>query len=110
MPNQSATGQLILALYHAYNDYDREYQPVEFINNRWYFLQWDDSVEFQGYWAFPNGDIPQGTFSLGWLGNIPENRTPITTLVEFRDRLGSMSSHSEQEPMANPESEEDNMD
>jgi hypothetical protein len=58
MPNWSATGQLIPTSYYAYNDHDRKYQPVEFINNRWYFIQWDDSIEFWGYWAFLNGDIP----------------------------------------------------
>jgi hypothetical protein len=110
MPNRNAIGQLILASYHAYNKHDRKYQPVEFINNRWYFIQWDDSVEFRGYWAFSNGDIPQGTFNLGWLGNIPKTRNPTTALVKYRERLGSMSSHLEQVPMADPESEEDNMD
>jgi hypothetical protein len=49
-------------------------------------------------------------FNLGWLGNVPENRTSTTALVEFRDRLGSTSSHSEPEPMADLKSEEDNMD
>jgi hypothetical protein len=110
MPNRSTTGQLILASYHAYNNHDCEYQPVEFTNNRWYFLQWDDSIEFRGYWAFPNGDIPQGMFNLGWLGHVPKTRTLTTALVEFQDRLGSMSSQSEQGPTADPKSEEDNMD
>jgi hypothetical protein len=74
---------MIPASYHAFNNNDRDYQPVEFINNRWYFIQWDDTEKFPGYWVFPNGDIPQGMFNLGWLGNILKTRTLTTAFVEF---------------------------
>jgi hypothetical protein len=109
LPNRTTTGNTILASYHAYNDNDNEYQPIEFVNSQWHFIQWDDTDKFLGYWVFPNGNIPQGMFNLGWLGNILETQTPIARLSHFRERAESSSTQPEQEP---PEqsSEGDNMD
>jgi hypothetical protein len=81
--NCTKTERTISASYHAYNDNDNEYQPVEFINNQWHFIQWDNTEKFLGYWVFPNRNIPQGTFNLGWLGNILETQTPTTALSQF---------------------------
>jgi hypothetical protein len=39
LPNHTTTGNTIPASYHVYNDNDNEYQPVEFVNNQWHFIQ-----------------------------------------------------------------------
>jgi hypothetical protein len=57
LPNCITKGNTILASYHVYNDNDNEYQPIEFVNNQWHFIQWDDTDKFLGYWVFPNGNI-----------------------------------------------------
>jgi hypothetical protein len=110
LPNHSRAGKTIPASYHTYNDNDNEYQPVKFINNQWYFIQWDDTDKFLGYWVFPKGDILQGMFNLGWLGNILESQTPTTTLSQFRERAESSSTQLEQELSAEQDSKEDDMD
>ena len=40
----SLTAKVIPASYHA--NKDGAMVPIEFVNNHWYYLEWDDSVQF----------------------------------------------------------------
>jgi hypothetical protein len=109
LSNRTTTGNTIPASYHAYNDNDNKYQPIEFVNNQWHFIQWDDTDKFLRCWVFPKSNISQGMFNLEWLGNIPETQTPIARLSHFRERAESSSTQPEQEPLEQS-SERDDMD
>jgi hypothetical protein len=37
---------------------DNLYYPIEFINNTWYFLEWDERPYYHGYWVHPEKGIP----------------------------------------------------
>jgi hypothetical protein len=68
-------------LYHVIHN--NEDTPIEFINNEWCYIQWDDD-KFLGYWVFPSQVIEQGKYNLGWLGNTIGTQTP-TSLIQFRE-------------------------
>ena len=74
--------------------YKGEDTLIEFFNNKWCYLQWDDD-KFLGYWVFPSQTIEQGKHNLGWLGNTIGTQTP-TSLIQFRECTESGSTHSEQ--------------
>jgi len=59
----SETGKRIPASYTV--GVDGQFYPVEFINQQWYFIEWDDSAEYQGYWVQPSKAVTtQGVMSI----------------------------------------------
>ena len=91
-PGKSPKNHDIPPSYHVFHN--NEDTPIEFLNNEWCYIQWDDD-KFLGYWVFPSQTIEQGKHNLGWLGNIIETQTP-TSLIQFRERAESGSTCSEQ--------------
>ena len=90
-PSTNAKGNTPPPSYHIlHND---TYHPVEFVNNTWHFIDWDDG-KYLGYWITPKHRIEPGTYQLGWLGNITEGTTPRgpgTSFVQIRERAESAS-------------------
>jgi len=73
--------------------YNKTYHPVEFINNAWHFLDWDDG-KYLGYWVTPKHKIESGNYQLGGLGSVARAATPQgmgPSFVQIRERaeLGS---------------------
>jgi hypothetical protein len=79
--------------------------PIEFINHKWYFLEWDDSGKYMGYWFKPDKLIKEGELSLGWLTRTIEPTTP-TALQITRGRAESSGTQPE-EPLKEEEEEEE---
>src|SRR6266403_951054 len=107
-PSTNAKGNTPPPSYHIlHND---TYHPVEFVNNTWHFIDWDDG-KYLGYWITPKHRIEPGTYQLGWLGNITEGTTPRgpgTSFVQIRERAESASTQpKEVSPIA--KEEEDNL-
>ena len=48
-PNKLPNGHDIPLSYHV--AYEAVLYPVEFINERWYWIDWDDGDKHTGYWA-----------------------------------------------------------
>jgi hypothetical protein len=89
---------------------DRLLYPIEFINYKWYFLEWDDSDKYRGYWSRPSKLILEGELGLGWLTRTTKPTTP-TALQITRGRAESSGTQPE-EPLQEEEEddEEDFMD
>ena len=49
-PKESPNGHNIPPSYHA--EIQGKPAPIEFINNQWYIIDWDDRKHL-GYWVFP---------------------------------------------------------
>ena len=72
---KSPCGQVIPPSYYALSDQD--WYPLEFINNKWYWIEWDDSDKYKGYWVKPDLEIVDpGALNLGWMGKPMESVTP----------------------------------
>jgi hypothetical protein len=91
-PGKSPKDHDIPPSYHVFHN--NEDTPIEFLNNEWCYIQWDDD-KFLEYWVFPSQTIEQGKHNLGWIGNIIETQTP-TSLIQFRERAESGSTRSKQ--------------
>ena len=65
-PDVSPSGRQQPPSYHAISPIDRLYYPVEYINDRWFWLEWDDSDKYFGYWVHQTGLMEQGYAGLGW--------------------------------------------
>ncbi len=72
-PQTNAKGNTPPASYHVL--YNEIYHPVEFVNNAWHFLDWDNG-KYLGYWVTPKHKIKPGNYQLGGLGNVAEAVTP----------------------------------
>jgi hypothetical protein len=81
--------------------------PIEFINNTWYQIDWDDSVKYRGYWVHADRAITQGISNTGWLGSL---KTPISGGSLFRERAESASTQPEQTEAVAAEEEDDPVD
>ena|ERR1700691_3297091 len=106
-PSTSASGKIMPPSYHAV--FNNAYYPVEFINNKWYTITWDDTDKFKGYWVNRADVILQGESDLGWLGNIPETQTP-TVLSQYRERAESASTQAEQDQPQEVDDEDEGVD
>jgi len=63
-PETKPSGNIPPPTYHAlHKDY---YNPVEFINDSWYWLEWDENPKFLGYWSHATNRIDHGQYHLGW--------------------------------------------
>jgi len=72
-------------------------RPIEFINNKWYYLDWDDTAQFNGYWVYPDQELPPGTISLLEL-DVPgtsDIRTPTAGASQYRERAESASTQAD---------------
>jgi len=106
-PGTSASGKIMPSSYHTV--FNNAYYPVEFINNKWYTLTWDDTDKFKGYRVNKADAILQGESDLGWLGNIPEIQTP-TIVTQYRERAESSSTQPEPDPPKEADDEDDGVD
>ena len=81
--------------YHAINHIDSLYYPTEFINDHWYWIEWDDSDKYFGYWVRHEGLLKQGYANLGWDGRSLDITTPQASqgpgFSEARGRAESSS-------------------
>jgi hypothetical protein len=91
-PGKSPKNHDIPPSYHIFHN--NKETPIEFVNNEWCFIQWDDD-KYLGYWIFPSQTIEQGKYNLGWLGNTIKTQTPMS-LIQFRECAESGSTCSEQ--------------
>ena len=86
----NARGNIPPASYHVLHD--GMYHPIEFVNNAWYFINWDDG-KFLGYWVSPDHRIEAGSYQLGWLGAATEAETLCgsASFMQIRERAESES-------------------
>jgi hypothetical protein len=108
-PQRTQRGNLIPPSYAVKSPEDPERNvPIEFINNTWYQIDWDDSATYKGYWVHADRNIAQGIGNTGWLGS---QRTPISggSLFQTRERAESASTQPEPEAVA-AEEEDDPVD
>ena len=103
-PGKSPTNHKIPPSYHV--KIGSKATPIEFINNQWYPIDWDDG-KYLGYWVFPDQKFQIGKHHLGWQGNILKSKTPTTT---YRERAESRSTHSEKASERDVGEEADPMD
>ena len=80
--------------YHAINAHG-VYYPVEYVNNQWYWIEWDDSDDYFGYWIHAQGRMAEGEAGLGWDGwayDIPTSQAiQGLSFVEAREWAESSS-------------------
>src|ERR1700747_1842592 len=85
---------------------------IEFINNHWYHIDWDDDDHF-GYWTHPNRKIAQEDLTvlgLGWVGRPIDVTTP-TNLHVPRERAATTSTQADEPPtLEEQDNGEDEMD
>ena len=105
-PSKSPNGHDIPPSYHV--AYEGVLYPVEFINERWYWINWDDGDKHTGYWTQLDRQLPQGAYGLGWVGRVPEAVTPKPggSFTEARARAESSSTQDQGEPTAAPEDDD----
>jgi len=89
------------------------YHPVEFTNNHWYWLEWDDSHKHLGYWSKASSRIDRGQYHLGWKGRQSSATTPIPasrpSFTTPRERAKSASTQPQEETQK-PEGDDDFID
>ena len=96
--------------YHAVSPIDGLYYPVEYINYRWFWLKWDDSDNYFGYWVRQTGLMDQGYAELGWDGRTFDVSTLQAPMgPSFTEAQGQAESSSTQ-PVASSNKEEDKDD
>ena len=96
-PDVSPSGRKQPPSYHAISPTDGLYYPAEYINNRWFWLEWDDLDKYFGYWVRQTGLMEQGYAGLGWDGrtfNIPTPQDPAGP--SFTEAQGQAESSSTQ--------------
>ena len=112
-PDASANNRRIPPSYHAINSHG-VYYPVEYVNNQWYWLEWDDSDDYFGYWIRPQGLMAQGEAGLGWDGRTYDVPTPQAiqgpSFVEARERAESSSTQPEASEKGQLEDDDDPVD
>jgi len=90
--------------YHALHE--GYYHPVEFVNDSWFWLEWDDKPQFQGYWSRASKRIDRGQYHLGWKGRRAEAVTLQPSVgpsfMMPRDRIESTSTQPQDEPQISP--------
>jgi hypothetical protein len=89
--------------------YEGHYHPIKFINKQWYWIDWDDSDNFKGYWVKKDSLLPQGSASLGWLHQDTETVTPRAIELSFsqtRERAKSGSTQPVEEVEQDSDEEE----
>jgi Retrotransposon gag protein len=98
--------------YHAIENH--MWYPVEFINDKWYWLEWDNSTKFRGYWVRASKEIPPGTSNLGWDRRQEETPTPKplvgSSFTETRERAESASTQAKEELPQEPEDDDNFID
>jgi len=65
-PEAKPSGEIPPPTYHALHE--EYYSPVEFINDSWFWLEWDENPKFRGYWSHTSNKIDCGQYHLGWKG------------------------------------------
>ena len=98
-PQPREGGAVPPASYHAIEN--KMWYPVEFVNDKWYWLEWDNMTKFRGYWTRLSKEIPPGTSNLGWDGRKEEAPTPQplvgSSFTETRERAESASTQAKEE-------------
>ena len=74
-PGKSPTRHKIPPSYYV--EIANKLTVIEFINNQWYLINWDDG-KYLGYWVFPDQKFQQGAHNLEWLGNVLKSKTSTT--------------------------------
>ena len=95
-PEETPNGHKPPISYHILSE--GVYYPIEFVNNAWHFISWDDD-KYKGYWVSPKRKLEQGVYNLGWLGRIVESLTPQAvgpSFTSYRERAESASTHPQQ--------------
>src|SRR5258708_39744119 len=89
-PNETPNGNIPPPSYHV--EYQGIWDPLEFINGTWYWLEWDDD-EYLGYWVKKALRIEQGHYSLGWGTKEIEIEMPthMTEISKAQERAESGS-------------------
>ena len=103
---KSKNGHGLPPSYHV--TYEATLYPVKFINERWYWIDWDDGDKHTRYWTQPDRQLPQGAYGLGWIGRIPEVVTPKPggSFTEARACAESSSTQNQGEPAGQPEDDD----
>jgi hypothetical protein len=87
----------------SYHTIDEQmWYPVEFVNDKWYWLEWDKTPKFLGYWIQANKEITPGETNLGW-DRRKEEAPTLKAMVEAsftqtRERAESASTQAKEEP------------
>ena len=95
----------------SYHTIDEQmWYPVEFVNDKWYWLEWDKTPKFLGYWTRANKEITPGETNLGWDGRKEEAPTPkaitSSSFTQTRERAESASTQAKEEPQQEPEDDD----
>jgi hypothetical protein len=94
--------------YHAIDE--QMWYPVEFVNDKWYWLEWDKTPKFLEYWIQANKEITPGETNLGWDGRKEEAPTPkamtSSSFTQTRERAKSASTQAKEEPQQEPEDDD----
>ena len=82
--------------------------PIELINERWYWINWDDGDKHTRYWTQLDRQLSQGAYGLGWIVKIPEAVTPKPggSFTKARARAESSSTQGQGEPAGPPEDDD----
>ena len=88
--------------------YEATLYPVEFINERWYWIDWDDGEKHTRYWTQLDRQLPQGAYGLGWVGKVPKVVTPKPggSFTEARAHAESSSTQDQGEPTGPPKDDD----
>src|SRR5882762_8972679 len=107
-PDAKASGDIPPPTYHALHE--NYYNPVEFINDSWFWLEWDENPKFRGYWSRTSNKIDRGQYHLGWKGRKAEAVTPRPisgpSFSTPRERAESASTQLQEEAQNIPEDDD----
>jgi hypothetical protein len=103
-PSADKNGTVPPSSFHALAE--NLFYPVEFINFTWYWLEWDDSLKWNGYWARPEKQISHRDYGLGWVGNTIDAPTPKAiagpSFSTTRERAESASTQPQDDAVDDP--------
>jgi hypothetical protein len=103
---------LIPPSYHLFDS--ENFYPIEFINNEWYYIEYNDRIKYKGYWVNKERHLAQHVLqkaNVGWIGNTIGVQTPTTaSLTQFRERAASGSTQPEEPSPTKEEDDEEIMD
>jgi hypothetical protein len=103
-PEAKPSGNIPPPTYHALHE--NYYNPVEFVNGSWYWLEWDENPKFKGYWSRTTNKIDRGQYHLGWKGRRAEATTPRPSVgpsfMVPRVRAESASTQPQEEAQISP--------
>src|SRR5712675_1962170 len=103
-PETKPSGTIPPPSYHFLHE--NYYNPVEFINDSWYWLEWNEDPKFRGYWSRTTNKIDRGQYHLGWKGRRAEATTPRPSIgpsfMVPRVRAKSASTQPQEEMQISP--------